>query len=98
MSLYTIPPTIKEREKIIGGVLDITQAFWILGGAAIGLVVFILLAPVNKVLAGIFGVVFGTVGIPFAFVKIKGYSITTYLKHRRKFNRKQKYLPNKRRI
>lgn len=98
MSLYTIPPTIKEKEKVIGGVLDLAQAAWLISGAALGLVVFLLLAPVNKVLGGIFGVVFATTGVPFAFVKIRGYKILTYLKYKKQFDKKEKYLPNKRKF
>lgn len=98
MSSYVIPPTIKEKEKIIGGILDIQQAGWLIGGAVIGLIVFLVLSPVSKILAGIFGFIFALTGVPFAFFKIKGYPILKYFKYKRQFDKKVKHLPNKRKI
>ena len=98
MKTYVIPPTIKEREKVIGGILDMTQAGWIMGGAVVGVLVFLLLLPISKVLGGIFGCIFGLSGVPFAFIKIKGYSILKYIKYKKQFDKKHKKLPNKRKL
>lgn len=99
MSSYTIPPTLKEgREKIIGGVLDIVQAAYILLALSIWVTVFLLLAKINKIFAGVVGLFFAAPIIPLAFIKIKGYSVVTYIKYKKKFSKKVKYLPNKKKI
>ena len=38
MRSYTVPPDINEKEKIIGGILNINQFFWLLGGFIFGAV------------------------------------------------------------
>lgn len=98
MRTYIIPPTIKdEREKVIGGVLDMVQAGWIMGGAVVGVVIFLLLAPVSKILGAVVGIpVAVAISVIFGFLKIKGYSVLKYAKYKKQFNDKQKLLPNKR--
>lgn len=98
MRTYVIPPTLKdEKEKIIGGVLNITEAAWIFFGGIIAIGIFLLLGPVSKIFGAIVGV---TVAAPitfvFGFLKIKGYPVLKYAKYKKKFNNKKKLLPNKR--
>lgn len=98
MRTYIIPPTLKEeKEKIIGGVLDMSQAAWIMGGAVIGLLIFLLFSPVSKLLGAVIGIIVAIViSVVFGFLKIKGYPVLKYAKYKKKFNKKQKFLPNKR--
>lgn len=98
MKNYSIPPDMNEKEKVIGGVLDFTQFFWIVGGALIGAVVFVILFPLLDKFALIFGIIFGLTGVPFALFKKEGLSLFEYYKRKREFDKKTKHLPNKRNI
>lgn len=98
MRKYTIPPTIREKEKVIGGVLSMEEFMYLIGGLIIGIFVFICLMNISKIIAGIIGGIFALSGIPFAFIKPKGYSIPKYLKYKKEFKNKTKKLPNKRNI
>jgi len=95
MRMYTVPPDTKEKEKVIGGILNINQFFWILSGLVLGALVF---ASLFHVIGGtpalIVGFVFCFTGVPFAFYKKKGLTLYQYLKWKRKFKKKTKKLPN----
>lgn len=95
MKMYTVPPNMNEKEKVIGGVLDINQFFWILGGMGVSATVF----------AMTFGIFGGTasliisaplllLGTPFAFYKKNGLTLFQFLSRKRKFKKKVKKLPN----
>lgn len=98
MRSYSVPPDVNEKEKIIGGVLDLHQFFWILGGLLIGTLVFILLFPVFGKFSLIFGVIFSFSGVPFVVVKKEGLPLFEYYKRKKSFDKKTKQLPNKRKI
>lgn len=94
MKSYTVPPDINEKEKIIGGVLNLNQFFWLLGGLLLGVSVFMLVYPIlNKYSLIIAGFV-SLSGIPFVIIKIKGLTLYEYLKRKKAFDKKTKYLPN----
>lgn len=87
-----------EKEKVIGGILNINQFFWILTGLVVG--------------ASTFGTVFALTGIgglslalggllclsgaPFALYKKNGLTLYQYIVLKRKFKKKVKKLPNQR--
>ena len=48
MRNYYIPPTIKEKEKVIGGILTIGQFLFLIVGLVIGLVLGVLLYTLTK--------------------------------------------------
>lgn len=98
MRKYTIPPTIREKEKVIGGVLTMEEFMYIIGGLVVGIVVFICLMGISKVMGAIVGGIFALSGFPFAFIKPKGYSIPKYIRYKKQFKNKEKKLPNKRNI
>ncbi|TCK01321.1 UNVERIFIED_ORG: PrgI family protein [Anoxybacillus amylolyticus] len=95
MKSYIVPPDMKEREKVIGGVLDLYQFFWILGGLGLGALIF---ASLFHVIGGtpalIVGFAFCFAGVPFAFYRKNDLTLFEYLKYKRKFKKKVKKLPN----
>ena len=97
MRNYIIPPSInKEKEKIIGGFLDITQAIWIAIGMTVGVLIFFLLSGVDKIFAFVVAAIVAMgIGLPMAFLKIKGYSVLRYFKLKREFDRKKHILTDK---
>ena len=95
MRMYNIPPNMSEKEKVIGGLLNLNQFFWVLGGLALSALTF----------AGTFNIVGGTLaliiafplifsGLPFALYKKNDLTLFRYLTLKRKFNKKIKKLPN----
>lgn len=96
MASHYIPPETDDKEKIIGGVLDMQQfAFLTVGfliGAGVALSTFYFLGNFSIVL----GLIFGLSGVPFAFYKNKksGLRLIPHLKRKRAFDKKTKYLFN----
>lgn len=97
MRTYKIPPNTAEKEKIIGGLLNLNQLFWILGGLGLGALAFTLLFDViGGIPALVIGVLFVPLGMPFAFYKKNELTLFRYLVYRHQFKKKEHYLPNKR--
>lgn len=97
--MYQIPPGAEDKEKIIGGVLTLVQFLWLIGGLGTGLVLFVVSWLTFGSLA--LGLLFFIAGIglsaPFAFYKKKDLSFFQYLKYKRKLNKQNVSLPNKKR-
>lgn len=91
---YRVPADIKEKEKIIGGVLDLGQFLWCLLGIGAGFLVFALLSPFMKFFAALPALIAIGAFAPFVFYKVDEVPLPTYLKRKREFNKKTKYLPN----
>ena len=98
MKSYIVPPDMNETEKIIGGVLDLHQFLWILGGLIFGAIVFVALFPLFNKYSLVFGGIAACSGLPFAFVKKKDLPLFEYWKRKRVFDKKEKHLINKRKI
>lgn len=94
MRSYTVPPDINEKEKIIGGILNINQFFWLLGGFILGAVMFIITFPLLGKFSLVIGGIFALTGVPFVIIKPKGLTLYEYLKRKQKFKKKTKHLPN----
>lgn len=95
MSVYSMPPDTSAKEKLVGGILDMTQLIFLLIGLGIGLGIGFLF----KTFFGLFGLILGVVlgvaaGLIFGFVKIKGISLFNYFKYKKKHQKKTKKLPN----
>ena len=95
MSAYPMPPDTSAKEKLVGGLLDLTQLLFLLGGLAIGLAFGFLF----KSFAGMPGLVVGLIpgvaaGLVFGFLKIKGLSLLQYIRLKKKHQGKTKKLPN----
>lgn len=94
MRNYVVPPDINEKEKVIGGVLNINQFFWLLGGFVLGAVVFVVFFPVFGKFSLALGGLFSLTGVPFVVIKPKDLTLFEYLKRKQKFKKKNKKLPN----
>lgn len=99
MSQYVVPPDIREKEKIIGGILNIYQMFWAIGGIVLGGSLFAIIYLVTKVaiLAGIIGIIGIALALPFIFYKKNDLTLYQIIFFNYKFKNKTKHLPNKRR-
>lgn len=95
MQNYQTLPVTSEKEKIVGGVLNINQLFWLIGGAVFGLIMFFSVYKLSTTLGAIlliFGILSST---PFIFYKPKeGLTLFRYLFLKRKFKKKTKKLMN----
>ena len=94
MRSYTIPADINEKEKIIGGILNINEFLWVLSGFVLGLIVFAALTPLLGQAAIVVGALVVPTGVPFVLVKKEGLTLFEYLKRKREFKSKVKRLPN----
>lgn len=94
--MATIPPDMREKEKIVGGLLDINQLLWIVGGGVLGAVMFgtsflILQLPILSIILAIIGI---ALSLPFVFYKKNDLSLFLFLKYSYEFKTKVKELPN----
>lgn len=98
MNLYPVPPDTKEKEKVIGGLFDWGQFFWMLAGAAIGILLFAgtYITIGSEVLSAILGILGIATCLPFVFVKKRELSLFTYLMYKRKLKNQTGKLINKR--
>ena len=96
--VHEIPPNTAEEEKAIGGVLTFIQFFWLLGGAVLGVLNYLLLYLIFRIqiVAIVPSVIVALSGLPFAFYKKKEMTLFTYLKRKSKFKKKSKKLINRR--
>lgn len=94
---YKVPPNMRIKEKIIGGILNINQFAWLAGGLLLGGVAFISLFPlIGAIPSVIVAILIIPVGTPFAFYKKNELTLFQYITLKRKFNKKTHKLPNKR--
>lgn len=98
MNLYQVPPDVKEKEKVIGGMFDWGQFFWMLGGAGVAIALFATsyMTIHSEVLSIILGVIGLSTCLPFVFIKKKGHSLFRYLTLKRKLKKQNGNLVNKR--
>lgn len=95
MRSYGVPPDINEKEKVVGGFLNINQLFWAIGGLGVGAVMFLIAYPFIGKLSLFVGAIFSLSGVPFALIKIHDLTMFEYLKRKRQFNRKNQLLPHR---
>ena len=96
MRMYEVPPDTGEKEKVIGGVLNINQFLWLLIGFGVAGGMFALTYGLFGKLAFLVAGPFLLVGVPFAFYKKKGLTLYQLIIKRHRFKRKTKKLINKR--
>lgn len=96
--IYTVPADVREKEKIIGGMLTLSQGAWLMGGFILGLGsfagVYILTNMVPLAIIALLPT--ACTGIPFAFFKKNGVPLPIYIVRKVKFNKKSHKLINKR--
>lgn len=98
--IYNVPADVREKEKIIGGILTIGQGAWLMGGFVLGLGSFAGVYLLTKIvpLAIIVGFPNACLGVPFAFIKKNGVPLPTYIVRKYKFNKKSHKLINRRNV
>lgn len=98
MPVYQVPPDTTQKEKVIGGLLDWTQFFWLLAGFASGmLTAFIVYYLTQSIPAsGILAIFIFGLFVPFALVKKLEMPLFTYLMRKRALKKKTKKLINMR--
>ena len=99
MNMYNIPPDIREKEKIIGGIFTLTQLVFLIVGALVGAAVGWILFRItgSPVFSIIVGIIFILPFIPFAFVTIPSMGdieLFQYVLYKYKFSRSQREFPN----
>ncbi len=88
-----VPPTSKEKDKIIGGKIDINQLIWISCGLILGAIFLAIYSMTIGFMAGVLLCIpFLLIGCPFAFVKKDSMPLFTYLKRRKEFEKGQKFI------
>lgn len=92
--IYSMPPDTREREKIVGGILDITQLAWLLAGAGLYVINALIMFRFFGVFALIFGLIFIIWGAVFAFKKKDEMPYPTYLFLKIRFRHKKKFYIN----
>lgn len=95
-SLYIVPPDMKEKEKIVGGILTISQFGWLMLGLALAGFIFIILYELFAIYSLIVAVPTGlALGLPFAFYKKEELTLFQYLRLKSVFKKKPKQVPNR---
>lgn len=92
--IHHMPPDTRDREKIIGGILDIRQLFWICLGLGIYAILVLTLYKFLNVLILILGFPFVVLGFLFALKKVEDLPLPTYLRYKILYKFKTKYFIN----
>lgn len=88
-----VPPTQKEKDKIIGGKIDLTQLIWLFMGIMLGAGFLVIFSILFNFILGVFlALPFLLIGIPFAFMKKFGMPLFTFIKTRKEFEKSQKFI------
>lgn len=88
---YTVPPDMSEKEKVVGGLLTMTQMFWVIAFGLVGAGVFLFIFSVaGPILGLIMALPFFTMGGVFALYKKENLTLFGYLNLKRKHKKKQK--------
>lgn len=92
--VYSMPPDTNEKEKIVGGLFTIGQAFGMTLGLILGLIVFFLAYGFFRWLAAIPAILIVVLAVYVSVKKVGHYSYIRYLILRKKFDNKIKYYIN----
>ena len=94
--MASIPPDMKEKEKIVGGLLNINQLLWVIAGGVFGAILFgMTFLLFSSLIFSIILFVLGLVtSLPFVFYKRNDLTLYQYLKYSYDFKMKTKELPN----
>lgn len=92
--IYEMPPDTREREKIVGGLIDAKQLIWLVIGAGLCALTTIALYFIMGLFSLIFGLGFLAAGCIFAFKKKEGLMLYPYLKLKHKYKKTIKHYVN----
>lgn len=85
-----MPPDTREKEKIIGGIMDITQFSFVCAGLVICASITVALFKFVSWLGFFLGFPFIVLGLVFAFKRVEEMTLYSYLKYKRRFKKKTK--------
>ena len=92
--IYSMPPDTREREKIVGGILDIIQLAWLAAGFGLYVVHAIIMFSKISWLCLITGIVFLVWGAVFALKKKDDMPYPTYLRLKLRYKLKTRHFVN----
>lgn len=92
--IYNMPPDTREREKIVGGILDITQLGWLGAGFGLYIVHALIMFRFVSWLSLIVGIVFLVWGAVFALKKKDDMPYPVYLRYKFAYKFKTKLYIN----
>ena len=92
--IYNMPPDTREREKIVGGILDIRQFGWIAAGFALFVIHALIMFRFVNWISLVVGLVFIVWGVVFALKKKDDMPYPTYLRYKFIYNSKTKHYIN----
>ncbi|MCC0727207.1 PrgI family protein [Clostridioides sp. ZZV14-6045] len=95
-----MPPDTNEEEKAIGGLITFNQFFWLLGGFVLGIITYLIIIYSIKLqfIAIPMAIIVFLSSAPFAFFKKHDMPLFKYLSIKRKYNKKNKKLINRRKL
>jgi len=77
--VHSMPPDTREKEKIVGGILEMGQLLWLIGGAGMGAVMVLATFKILGLASLLLFIPFFLVSLPFAFKKVGDMSYAKYL-------------------
>lgn len=89
-----MPPDTREREKIIGGIFDLRQFFWIALGVGLYALVGWIFYKLFSFFILILALPIPVMGFVFALKKVEDIPLPTYLKLKYRYKKKIKYYIN----
>lgn len=87
---YKMTPDTREKEKVVGGIFDLSQIMWIILGFGLFLIIGLILYRPIGFFAFVLGLPFFIAGFVFAIKKVENMPYFTYLRYKYKFNHKTK--------
>lgn len=99
MARYPIPPDIREREKVVGGIFTVSQTLFLaLAALVFFAIVSVMYKTTNKIiLSAIVAILAASIFLPFAFFKKKDYGnveLAQYLIYLFRYKKSRKEFPN----
>lgn len=87
---YKMTPDTREKEKVVGGIFDLSQFMWVILGFGLFLIIGISLYRLIGFFSFILGFPFFVAGFVFAIKKVEDMPYFTYLRYKHKFKHKTK--------
>lgn len=92
--VYNMPPDTGEREKIVGGVMDITQLAWLAAGFGLYVIHALIMFRFVNWICLVVGIVFLVWGCIFAFKKKDDMPYPRYLRYKFLFKTRTRHFVN----